>query len=277
LTLSIALLLTAIVYVRGWIKIRNTRPRQFTVSRLLSFLAGLTVLQLAIGPPMDDLADELLSAHMVEHLLIMSAVPPLLLLGLPVVPLLRGFPIPLIRIAFLRQLAHWLTKPPVAWLLMNVTFLAWHVPAAYDFALENETWHAIEHICFLAASILFWWCVLRPWPAQQRNGSWSILLFLLSADLVNTLLSAFLAFCGRPVYAFYVEHPNPYQIAPLQDQVLGAVIMWVFGSLVFVIPAVAITVRLLSGTNREQSHWDSIPALRGTRAPSTGWRRILQR
>ena len=141
MTLSIILLLTALVYFRGWLKIRKTRPHQFSVYRLLSFLAGLTVLQLAIGPPMDDLADELLSAHMVEHLLIMSAVPPLLLLGLPVVPLLRGFPIPLIRIAFLRQLAHWLTKPPVAWLLMNVTFLAWHVPAAYDFALENETWN----------------------------------------------------------------------------------------------------------------------------------------
>ncbi len=246
MTLPIALLLTAIVYIRGWLKIRKSRPRQFTVYRLLSFLAGLAVLQLAIGPPMDDLADELLSAHMVEHLLIMSAVPPLLLLGLPVVPLLRGFPVPLIRVALLRRLAHWLTKPPLAWLLMNVTFLAWHVPAAYDFALENETWHVIEHICFLATSILFWWCVLRPWPATSRNNRWGILLFLLSADVVNTLLSAFLAFCGRPVYAFYVEHPNPYRIAPLQDQVLGAVIMWVFGSLAFVIPAVAITVRLLT-------------------------------
>jgi cytochrome c oxidase assembly factor CtaG len=262
LTLPIALLLTAIVYIRGWLKIRKSRPRQFTVYRLLSFLAGLAVLQLAIGPPMDDLADELLSAHMVEHLLIMSAVPPLLLLGLPVVPLLRGFPVPLIRIASLRRLGHWLVKPPLAWLLMNVTFLAWHVPAAYDFALENETWHVIEHICFLATSILFWWCVLRPWPAPQRNNRWGILLFLLSADVVNTLLSAFLAFCGRPVYAFYVEHPNPYRIAPLQDQVLGAVIMWVFGSLAFVIPAVAITVRLLTPRRQYESAGSSANLLR---------------
>ncbi len=246
MTLPIALVLTGIIYWRGWLRIRRTRPQQFTVARLLWFLGGLAVLQLAIGPPMDDLADVLLSAHMVEHLLIMSAAPPMLLLGLPVVPLLRGFPVPLIRIAWLRRMGHWLVKPPVAWLLMNGTFLAWHVPAAYDFALENETWHAIEHICFLMASLLFWWCVIRPWPAARRPDRWGILLFLLSADLVNTLLSAFLAFCGRPVYAFYVEHPNPYGIAPLQDQALGAVIMWVFGSLAFVVPAAVITVRLLN-------------------------------
>src|SRR6202161_3661803 len=90
--LTILTLLSAVVYIRGWFAIRKTRPEQFPDWRLASFLGGLAVLWLSIGSPMDGFADALLSAHMVEHLLLMSVVPPLLLYGLPVVPLLRGLP-----------------------------------------------------------------------------------------------------------------------------------------------------------------------------------------
>lgn len=264
LTLSIAI--TAVIYLRGWFAIRRTRPRQFDIMRLASFLGGLAVLWLAIGSPMDGFADALLSAHMVEHLLLMSAVPPLLLFGLPVVPLLRGLPrsltrtvaAPLIRLAPLRRLFHWLTTPLIAWLAMNIAFLGWHIPAAYDFALEHENWHAVEHLCFLGTSLLFWHCIIRPWPAEAHRRNWGILIFLISADVVNTLLSAFLAFCNKPVYRFYLDNPNPFHVSPLEDQVLGAVIMWVLGSFAFLIPAVIITVRLLGGDrNPEQLPADS--------------------
>jgi cytochrome c oxidase assembly factor CtaG len=251
--LTLSIVLTAIIYLRGWVAIRRTRPQQFDPLRLGSFLGGLAVLWLSIGSPMDGFADALLSAHMIEHLLLMSAVPPLLLYGLPVVPLLRGLPswimrpvvAPLIRISALRRFSHWLTKPLVAWMAMNFSFLAWHVPAAYDFALEHENWHAVEHLCFLGTSILFWHCILRPWPAEAERRNWGILIFLISADFINTLLSAFLAFCDRPVYRFYVDHDNPFQVSPLSDQVLGAVIMWVIGSFAFLVPAMVITMRLL--------------------------------
>jgi putative membrane protein len=240
------------VYVRGWFAIRRTRRAQFTDMRLASFLGGLVLLWLAVGSPMDGFADALLSAHMVEHLLLMSFVPPLLLWGLPVVPLLRGMPQwmrryvagPLIRMPLLNRLGHWLVTPVIAWLAMNVTFLAWHVPGAYDFALEHEFWHDVEHLCFLFTSLLFWWCILRPWPGARGRQGWGMLLFLVAADVVNTMLSAFLAFCGRPVYVYYLDHPNPFQAAALDDQVLGAVIMWVMGSFVFLVPAMLITLRL---------------------------------
>jgi cytochrome c oxidase assembly factor CtaG len=258
LTLLIAI--TGAIYLRGWLAIRRTRPEQFTAVRPASFLAGLVFLWLAIGSPMDEFADALLSAHMVEHLLLMSAVPPLLLYGLPIVPLLRGLPVwislriiaPLVRLTMLRRLLHWLVKPVVAWFAMNLTFLAWHVPRAYDFALEHEGWHAIEHLCFLGTSLLFWYCIILPWPAEIRRRNWSILIFLVSADLVNSLLSAFLAFCDRPVYRYYVDHPNPFHIAPLGDQVLGAVIMWVLGSFAFLFPAMLVTVRMLSRTQSDR-------------------------
>jgi putative membrane protein len=251
LTLSVAV--TGLIYLRGWLKLRRTRPGQFTGLRLASFLSGLVVLWLAIGSPMDGFADALLSAHMVEHLLLMSVVPPLLLMGLPAVPLLRGLPEalrrpilgPLLRLSVLRRLCHWLVTPLVAWLAMNVTFLAWHMPGPYSFALEHEGWHAVEHLCFLFTSLLFWWCVLRPWPTSKHTKGWGILIYLVSADVVNTLLSAFLSFCGRPVYGYYVDHPNAFHISTLEDQVLGAAIMWVIGSIAFLVPAMLITVRLL--------------------------------
>jgi putative membrane protein len=250
--LTLSILITAAIYLRGWLAIRKTRPLQFSSLRLASFLGGLAVLWLSIGSPMDGFADALLSAHMVEHLLLMSAVPPLLLLGLPVVPLLRGLPAPLVRsligpllrVSPLRRFAHWLVTPLVAWLAMNAAFLGWHVPAAYNFALEHENWHAVEHLCFLFSSILFWWCIVQPWPARRHRLGWGILLYLVSADIVNTMLSAFLAFCGRPVYTYYVLHANPFQVSPVDDQVLGAVIMWVLGSLVFLVPAMLLTLRL---------------------------------
>lgn len=251
--LSLAIAATGLLYVRGWFAIRKTRRERFDGRRLASFLAGLAVLWLAIGSPLDAFADVLLSAHMVEHLLLMSVVPPSILLGLPLVPLLRGMPGwcrdalagPLLRRPQLRRLGRWLLLPWVAWLAMNLAFLAWHVPAAYDFALEHERWHELEHACFLASSLLFWQCILAPGPATGRRQDFSLLLYLVAADLVNTALSAFLAFCNRPIYSFYLRHPNPFQIEPLSDQILGAVIMWVFGSLAFLVPAVVITVHLL--------------------------------
>lgn len=251
--LTLAIIITALIYVRGWRDLRKTRPEQFTVNRLASFIMGLITLWLAIGSPMDGFADALLSAHMVEHLLLMSAVPPLLLLGLPTVPLLRGLPNvlnrfvvgPLVRQPAVRAFGRWAVTPVVAWLAMNVTYLAWHVPGAYDFALQHEFWHDVEHLCFLGTSILFWWCIVRPWPTQMNFSGWGILIYLVSADVINTLLSAFLAFCDRPIYSFYVDHPTEFGISPLEDQVLGAAIMWVIGSLAFLVPAMFITVRLL--------------------------------
>jgi cytochrome c oxidase assembly factor CtaG len=260
IVLTGTLIVFGLVYTRGWVAIRKTRPSQFPVSRLGSFLLGLAVIWLAIASPLDGFADVLLSAHMVEHLLLMSFAPPLLLLGYPVVPLLRGLPRgvtvpllgPLFRTKRLRRLGHILTTPLVAWLAMNLVFLGWHVPAAYDFALEHERWHEFEHLCFLGTSILFWWPVIRPWPTRANHRGWLLLLYLMMADVVNTVLSAFLAFCDRPVYPYYLREPNPFHISPLSDQRAGAVMMWVVGSLVFLVPAAVLTVRLLQHGYRDR-------------------------
>jgi cytochrome c oxidase assembly factor CtaG len=260
IVLTGTLVLFGLVYVRGWLAIRKTRPGQFPLWRLGAFLLGLAVIWFAIASPLDGFADVLLSAHMVEHLLLMSFAPPLLLLGYPVVPLLRGLPRvvtvhllgPLIRMKALRRLGSFLILPMVAWLAMNLVFLGWHVPAAYDFALEHERWHEFEHLCFLGTSIMFWWPLVRPWPMLESYAGWLLLLYLAMADIVNTVLSAFLAFCDRPVYPYYVSEANPFQISPLADQRAGAVVMWVVGSLVFLVPAIVLTVGLLQHQARHR-------------------------
>lgn len=258
LGLTVLTCLVSAIYVRGWYAIRKTRPTYFSDMRLMSFLCGMLVLWLSIASPIDGFADVLLSAHMVQHFLLMSVVPPLIVLGAPVVPLLRGLPprlvksllAPIFAWRWLRKMGDFFTAPVVAWLLFNLDFLSWHIPSAYDFALQNEHVHDFEHICFLVTSLLFWWVVLHPWPSRIQSNDWRVLLFLISADLVNTALSAFLAFCNRPVYSYYTTGPNPFHISPLSDQILGAVIMWVLGSIVFLVPAILITVRLMSPSRK---------------------------
>lgn len=252
--ITLAESLLAVIYVRGWLALRRTRPQQFNDLRLISFLSGLAIFWLAVASPFDGFADALLTAHMIEHLLLMSAIPMLLLYGLPVAPVLRGLPRPilrrvigpLLRFRALRSFAGWLVKPSVSFLLMNIAYLSWHVPAAYDLALENETWHGVEHICFLSTSLLFWWYILRPWPAEKLQNDWGAVIYLALSDIVMTMVSGFLTFCDTPVYPYYVNHPNPFGIQVLQDQILGAVIMWVLGSFAFLVPAMVLTLRLLS-------------------------------
>ena len=267
--LTLLAVVSAALYTLGWFAIRRTRREQFAAWRLGAFLAGIGIIWIAIASPLDGFADALLSAHMIEHLLLMSLAPPLLLLGWPQVPVLRGLRAIgltnllgfLLRSSGLRAVGRFLIHPAVAWLAMNLSFLIWHIPRAYDFALEHERWHDVEHLCFLVTSILFWWPLIRPWPTAGRPLGWFALPYLVGADVVNTALSAMLAFCDRPVYSYYVTESNPFHVSPLHDQVAGAVVMWVVGSLVFLIPVPVLVVRLLQEGTSARLQTPSPPAV----------------
>jgi putative membrane protein len=250
---TLALLVMALVYLRGWLLIGRTRPKQFPEWRLFCFLGGLFSLFLAVASPVDTLDDRLLSAHMAQHFLFMSVAPPLLWLGAPQVPLLRGLPRPfvrrvlgpLFRLHWLRKLGQFLTSLKPAWLMMNIAYLGWHVPKAYELALRSENWHNFEHACFFFTSVLFWWPILRPWPTRRPALRWMLIPYILMADIVNTALSAFLCFSGRPIYPNYATQTNPLGWNPVYDQAAAGAFMWVFGSTVFLIPAFWITMQLL--------------------------------
>ena len=251
--LALGLTVTALLYMRGWRALQRTRASELPAWRAVSFVGGLFALWIALASPIDALDDFVLSAHMLQHFILMSIAPPLLVLGAPLVPLLRGLPrraVRLLRPLFASRVIHRIARlaanPVLAWLAMNVAYLGWHVPGAFELALHSERWHAVEHLCFLFTSVAFWWVVLQPWPSSARWSRWMVIPYLLTADIVNTILSAILAFSGRVIYPSYGAAERIFRYTPLQDQVLAGAQMWVLNSIVFLIPVVVIVVELLS-------------------------------
>jgi cytochrome c oxidase assembly factor CtaG len=250
----LGLVVSLVVYLRGWFILHRSSPRRFPIWRAFAFTGGLTTLWLAIASPLDAFSGLLLSAHMVQHLLLMSVAPPLILLGTPLLPLLRGLPRkfardglgPFLTWPALRRTSHALTHPLNCWIVMAVTLFAWHVPAAFDLALRSPAWHKLEHACFFGASLLFWWPVVRPFPSRPHWPLWSVPIYLLAADLLNTALSAILTFSEHMLYPSYLEVPRLFGRTALADQSCAGVIMWVPGSLVFLVPASLIAIEHLS-------------------------------
>lgn len=248
------LAILALVYWRGWRRIRRTRPQLFPPWRLACFLGGVAALVIAVASPLDTFSDQLLVLHMAQHFVLMSVAPPLIVLSAPTTPMLRGLPrwfvrpviAPLIRTPWLRRFFRSLVQLRVAWILMNLSYIGWHIPAAYEFALRYQRWHDVEHACFFFSSVLFWWPIIDPWPGHFSGSRWLLLPYLLGADIVNTAISAALCFSGRLLYPSYGLQPRIFDITPLYDQIAAGGFMWVFGSVVFIIPAATITMHLLA-------------------------------
>jgi cytochrome c oxidase assembly factor CtaG len=220
---------------------------------LIAFQGGLLTLFLALASPLHPLAELLLQFHMIQHLLLMMVIPPLLLLGAPVLPLLRGLPRPVLQRGLgpffastaLQRLAQFLTHPIVCLLAFTVSTIAWHVPALYELARSSDFWHNVQHVCFLGTGLLFWWPVVQPWPSRLRWPRWTMIPYLLFADIQNTALSAFLIFSERVLYPSYAAVPRLWGISVLDDQAAAGAIMWVPGSVIFLIPVAVLAIRLL--------------------------------
>ena len=248
------ILLSVAVYATGWWKIHQRRPDYFTFRHLLCFVAGEIALFVAIASPLHELAEISLMAHMIQHVLLMMVIPPLILLRAPHITLLFGLPNamlhgvlrPFLGWSPLKRLVLFLFHTVNCWIAFVVTTLAWHTPVMFELALRSELWHAVEHICFLATALLFWWPVIQPWPSRARWPRWAMIPYLLLADLQNTALSAFLIFCDRVVYPTYATAPRIFGMSVLEDQAAAGAIMWVPGSFAFLIPLAFISIRLMS-------------------------------
>jgi cytochrome c oxidase assembly factor CtaG len=253
------LVCAGIVYVRGWLRLRSILPQQFSTERLLCFLGGLVLLFVALASPLDAFSSLLLTAHMIQHLLLMMVVPPLLLLGQPMLPILRGLPRvftkeglgPFLRWPALQKIGGFLVAPVFAWFAYNLSVVGWHVPPLYELALHSPSWHGVEHAIFFWTAILFWWPVIQPWPSHSRWARWSVIPYLLTADIINTAISATFVFADKVLYATYALAPLG-GISPQSDQSAAGVIMWVPGSLFYLVPAVVIAMRYLSGPRRQR-------------------------
>jgi putative membrane protein len=277
---TLALVLAVVIYARGWLHLRRASPNAVPVWWLGVFMGGLLSLWIAVGSPLTAFDDDLLTIHMVQHVLLMAVVPPLILLGAPALPFLHGLPrwfvrgtiSPALRWPPVTWLGGILTRPAVCWFSAMLALIAWHIPALFEMGLRSHAWHEVEHASFLGTGLLFWWPVIQPWPGVERWPRWSIPLYLFLATLPCDVLSAFLAFCDRVVYTPYLTTPRVFNISPLVDQECAGALMWVCATFVYLTPAVIITVQVLSPsgtlhTAQAQASQGAIPARRKSPLP----------
>jgi putative membrane protein len=189
------------------------------------YAAGILVLAAALSPPVDALADQLLVAHMAEHLLIGDAAALLLVLGFtgPVLaPLLRN-PV----LARLRVFTH----PVIAVLVWLVNFYVWHLPVLYQAALRHDSIHALQHISFLVFGIAMWMGLLGPLPKPSWFGNAARLVYIIVVRLAGTVLANAMIFAGSAWYPIYRAGDAHWHISPMGDQIAAAGVMMVEESL----------------------------------------------
>ncbi len=225
---TIALPALALLYwIPYGVRVRTLRAQGRPVPRWRQgcYASGLVVLAIALSPPVDTLSDQLLVAHMVEHLLIGDIAALLVVLGLtgPVLaPLLR------VRwLGWLRILAH----PVVAVSIWGINFYLWHVPALYQGALRHPLLHALEHATFLAFGIAVWMGLLGPLPKPRWFSNAARLVYIVAVRLIGTVLANVMIFSGTVFYPFYRPGDAHWHISPIADQISAAGVMMVEESL----------------------------------------------
>ncbi len=247
----------ALLYWLGGRRDRRARSDAVHRWRTASFVAGLVAIAVALGSPIDHLADELLWVHMVQHILLLMVAPPLLALARPWNRMWHGLPLGFRRrsagalakgrwSAPLRSAARFLGDPLPSWLLFTGTLVAWHLPGAYDATLTSPMVHALEHALFFGTGLLFWTRVIDSPPWRSPLAETARAVYVGSAMLVGWLLAIVLALSTSPLYAPYAaEASRPGGITALADQQLAAGIMWVPGSIPFAIAILFVVYRWL--------------------------------
>jgi putative membrane protein len=251
--LTLIVFFTALVYVRGWLSLRSSRVKRTSAWRAVSFLFGLVLVWVAVASPIAALDHELLTVHMLQHLLLMTLAPPLIWLSMPVRPLLQGLPqrfvesllVPLWQSAAGKRFGKVLARPRVCWLAACAALVGWHISIFFALGMQSAPWHLFEHLSFLAAGLLFWWPVVQP-VAGASGQDLSMILYLFFATLPCDILSGFLVFSDRVVYPMYFSSSHLLGFSPLVDQQCAGALMWTCVTVVYLVAGAILTMRLLS-------------------------------
>jgi putative membrane protein len=250
----IGLLVGGALYVRGIHTLwrRGGRGRALPPWRAAAFAGALLTLFVALISPLDALGSALFSAHMVQHLLLMMVAAPLMALGEPLLVSLWALPVRWrralarrwIRARRLRDIWRAISVPAVAWLL-HVGFLwSWHLPVLYERALRSDEVHAMEHATFFLTALLFWWLLSRRHGRRMRVGG--AVAYLFGAALLSTILGAAITMSRRPWYPSHFGTTQAWGLAPLEDQQLAGLLMWIPAGIVYLVPLVPLLARILS-------------------------------
>ncbi len=214
--------------------IGENRAELISLRRTATFATGMLVMLIALESPLDAMSENLFSAHMVQHLLLMLVAPPLLVSSDCVGIFLRAFPrLPRKRIIRLWHAAgfgrayHALLHPLLVFVLFNGAFVFWHAPGPYEWALQNNLIHIAEHLSFFVGSLMFWSVVLPAPGHGRRLAHGPALLLIVATAVLSGLPGALMIFAPRPLYPGHAEGVMKWGMTLMQDQELAGLIMWI--------------------------------------------------
>jgi cytochrome c oxidase assembly factor CtaG len=266
-TVVVPLVLGGALYARGLRALwqRGGLDAVVTRWRAAAYFGGLLALALALLSPLDVLAAALFSAHMVQHLILVLGVPPLLVLGEPLLPLLWALPLgwrrrlgrDWLHRPGLRRGWRMLAQPAAAVSLHALAIWTWHLPALYQAALASPALHAAEHLCFLGTALLFWWLVLAPRP--DRGGYGGPILATLATAFQSGVLGILLTFASQPWYPAYAGTTAAWGLTPQVDQQLAGLIMWIPPATIYLLAVLALLGAWL-GTAEPDDADNGVPA-----------------
>jgi putative membrane protein len=255
----ISILGLAVLYGIGVHRLWLARGRYHVVSRaeVIAFYAGIVTLLVALCSPIDALADTLFSAHMIQHVLLITVAAPLAVLGALLLPLLWSLPRSA-RVAAgrswnalgMRRGGAMLVRPVPAWTLHTIALWGWHLPGPYSAALASAPVHALEHISFYVTALLVWWTALAPlrtrYSATSATSGIGASLFVLIGTLIqSSALGAILTFSGTPWYGAQSAGAVAWNLTPLEDQQVAGLIMWIPASFFYLAGILAVMHRIL--------------------------------
>jgi putative membrane protein len=211
------------------------------------FYLSLFVLAVALASPIERLSADLFWVHMIQHVLLIAVAAPLFVLSAPWIRLWRCLPLDTRRwlarglshgerTAPLRAIGRVLGRPVPSFVAFSVVLLGWHVPALFDATLESTTLHAFEHTLLFCTAVLFWKQAIPSAPLRIRLSAPQRVVLLIGGMIVSWALAVVLALAPHPLYSYYADLPSrPGGISAMADQQLAAGVMWVPGSVTFLI------------------------------------------
>lgn len=223
--LGTAALTGAYFYAIGPLRRKHGLGPPPTRAQVYTFIASVVLLLVALISPLDDVGDEyLFSAHMVQHLILATIWPPLLLLAMPAWMAAAIFRQP--GAAILRFFTH----PAAALIFFNLDIYLWHLPVLYNLTLQNEYVHIAEHLSFMLFGLCTWWPVLSPIPSERLSAPLQT-LYLFGDAMFMMVLGIVFTFVPTVLYAPYADAPRLWGISAVTDQQIGGLIMWYPGNL----------------------------------------------
>ncbi len=226
-----------------------------------AWLAGLVAILVALVSAADVYAGDLLTVHMVQHLLLAMVAPALLALGAPVTLVLRiasprarhRLILPVLHSRVVRLIA----SPLVAWPVFAIAMWLTHFSPLYDVALEDPMLHVVEHLVYLVSGLLFWWPVVAADPSPWRLGYGARLAYVGLQMPVNAAVGLAIYFAPTVLYPHYATIERSWGPDALSDQQIGGVLMWGAGDLLLLVAVAALVAAWMRADARRSRRSDA--------------------